>query len=230
MQYKNTTKISEKFILIWLMSALAVAANANVVTMVPEENAGPPAYSQIQGTPGPADEPYFIPHDEKWAAIPFLRDTACVPPDFNLLDFNDFTPAFPGGPPRPIICPLTVEGFAIWRNGPPPIDMVPIFSQLHGTGGVPVWFVDWNELQGVLGDGDLTLTELVSMQSLMIGYADYYKETVQPGINRPQGPGNGKIQITATGFLPDGRSFQMSVREAGVDGDSIQRHTQINIR
>jgi hypothetical protein len=69
----------------------------------------------------------------------------CIPPDFDLLNFNDFTPAFAFGLPRPFLCPLTVGGFALGKNGPPPIDFVSIFSELHGTGNVPVWFVSWPE-------------------------------------------------------------------------------------
>lgn len=200
---------------------------ANVRTSVPSENPGPPAYSHIQHAAGP--EPFFIPHTSEWAAIPFLRNTACIPPDFNLLDFNDFTPAFPGGPPRPFVCPLTVEGFALWKNGPPPIDFVPIFSQFHGSGSVPVWFVQWPELLGAVADSNLTLTELASMESLQIGFASLYQDTVLPGVNRPQGPGNGKIEINAFGFLLDGRSFQLSIREMGDDGISILRHVRIEI-
>lgn len=205
-----------------------LSALANVKTKVPEENGGPPAYSQVQavtGTPG-----YFIPHTREWAAIPFIRETSCVPPDFNLLEFNDFTPAFPGGPPRPFTCPLTVEGFAIWKNGPPPVDFVPILSQLHGLGSVPVWLVRFSELETMVEDGDLTLSELLAAESLLIGYAEFYKETVHPGTNRPQGEGNGKIEISAWGWLEDGRFFQLQVREIGDDGDSLLRHVKIHVR
>jgi hypothetical protein len=53
--------------------------------------------------------PYFF-HDDRWAAFVFLRLPSCVPADFNLLDQADFTPAFPGGPPRVFGCALTVDG------------------------------------------------------------------------------------------------------------------------
>jgi hypothetical protein len=213
-------------VLLTCISALPLLAN--VRTAIPSENPGPPAYSQIQRAIGPY--PFFIPHTDEWAAIPFLRNTACVPPNFNLLDFNDFTPAFPGGPPRPFVCPLTAEGFALWKNGPPPIDFVPIFSELHGTGSVPVWFVSWAELLAAVADDNLTLAELSAMGSLQVGYADFYNETVQPGVNRPQGPGNGKIEINALGILLDGRSFQLSIREMGDDGISLLRHARIEFR
>lgn len=216
--------VSICLIFIWMA---ALPASGNVRVEVPEENFGPPAYSLVQPAAGP--EPYFIPHTTEWGAIPFFRDTACVPPDFNLLLFNDFTPAFPDAPLRPFTCPLTVEGFAIFKNGPPPIDMAPILSQFHGTGAVSIWFVEWNELKAAADDGELTIAELLGLSSLQIGFADFYKETVQPGIHRPQGPGNGKIEINASGILLDGRLFQMHVREHGDDGVSILRHVRIEI-
>ena len=46
----------------------------------------------------------------------FYRSPDCVPADFNLLDSLDFTPAFPGGPPRPFLCELQIEGRALWHS------------------------------------------------------------------------------------------------------------------
>jgi hypothetical protein len=221
-------RLSRIILAVFFSCVFAQPLLANVRTEVPGENSGPPAYSQIQRALGP--DPFFIPHTDEWAAIPFLRNTSCIPPDFDLLNFNDFTPAFPMGPPRPFLCPLTVQGFALWKNGPPPIDFVPIFSELHGTGNVPVWFVSWPELLAATGDGNLTLLELLTMSSLQIGSADFYKETVQPGVNRPQGPGNGKIEMNGSGLLLDGRSFQFSVKEMGDDGISILRHVRIEFQ
>jgi hypothetical protein len=204
---------------------LAGSAWSNERLAVPEEDDGPPAYSQIQRTAGP--EGYFVPHTNEWAAVPFLRQTHCIPADFDLLGFVDFTPAFPGGPPRPFVCPLTVRGFALYKNGPPPVDQAPILSQFHEDGEVPVWFAAWSELHAAAADGDLTLLELMALPSLRIGYADFYKETVQPGIERPQGPGNGRIEINAAGQLMDGTGFTLQVREQGDDGVSLLRHARI---
>jgi hypothetical protein len=87
----------------------------------------------------------FLPHTEDWAVIVFYRSPACIPDDFNLLDFFDFIPAFPGGPPRAFLCDLHIEGFTLWRSLDDPF---PAEIMLHGTGAVPVWFVRWPELQG----------------------------------------------------------------------------------
>ena len=73
----------------------------------------------------------------QWAAIPFVRQPACVPAEFNLLDGLDFTPAFPGGPPRSFFCDLTVEGPAVFKNGPPPIDFAPVMPSAPGPGCCP---------------------------------------------------------------------------------------------
>src|SRR5947209_4807638 len=61
--------------------------------------------------PGP-----HVLNDGQWAVIPFYASPGCVPAAFNLLNFFDFQS----------VCPLTVHGLAIWKNGPPPIDSAPI--------------------------------------------------------------------------------------------------------
>lgn len=213
-------------VLIFIAATVASAsAWCNVRLEVPAADPGPPAYSQVQRTSGP--EQFFVPHTDEWAAIPFLRETSCIPGDFDLLDFADFTPAWIGGPPRPFVCPLTVEGFALYRNGPPPVDQAPILSQFREVAEVEIWFASWPELHAAAADGDLTVVELLALPSLRIGYADFYRETTQPGVERPQGPGNGKIEINASGHLADGTAFGLQVREQGEDGVSLLRHVRI---
>ena len=198
--------------------ATSFDAFANKRYKVPDEDIGPPFYTQLQPTLGP--EKYFIPHTSEWAAIPFLREPACVPQDFNLLSLYDIPGAF--------FCPHTVEGFAVFKNGQPPIDDAPYMHQLHAIDEVPVWFVAWPELQAAIADDDLTMPELLAMDSLQIGYAPDYKETALPGVERPQGTGNGKIEINARGYLLDGGTFSLHVLEHGDDGVSITRHVKID--
>jgi hypothetical protein len=100
----------------------------------------------------------FVFTDGQWVAIPFWRNPACVPPDFNLL--NLFDP-----PPRPFNCPLTVDGFAIWKNGPA-IDPGPELAHFRGLGSVPVWFVRWSDLQAAVAD--LESTEFSAIKSLSV--------------------------------------------------------------
>ena len=103
-------------------------------------------------------------------------------------------------------------------------------ANLHGLGAVPIWFVSWPELQVALADDVLTVPELLSLPSLQIGFASFFKETQHPGNERPQGAGNGKIQMTAYGTLTNGHTFQFQVREMGVKQQSVLRHVKIEFR
>jgi hypothetical protein len=112
-------------------------------------------------------------HDGPSAAVLFYRDPACVPEDFNLLDGQDLV-GFPDSP-RAFACPLTVDGFGIWAQGPP-VDIVPRHALTRGTGAVPVWFVAWSELESAMADDVLTMKELRSLPSLQAGYAIHFEE------------------------------------------------------
>jgi hypothetical protein len=161
--------------------------------------------------------------------VPFVRQPACVPLNFNLLDFADLTPAFPGGPPRFVLCDLTVEGHAIFKNAPPPVDPAPIQVHMQGLGAVPIWFVSTAELATALQDDVLTIAELMSLPSLRIGSAAFFELTNQPGPLR-KGLGTGKIELNATGTLAGGGSFEFRMREMGIDGESVLRHIKIAIQ
>lgn len=197
-----------------IMALLTTAAQAQIRVTVPEEDPGPPFYAAV--------ERVFVPHTDEWAAITFLRQPGCVPDDFNLLDLFDVPAAFG--------CPLTVQGHLIYKNAPPPVDDAPIQVSLHGLGAVPIWFVSWSEMQTALADDVLTVPELLSLPSLRIGSASFFKETQHPGNERPQGIDNGKIEITAHGTLTDGRIFQFQIREMGVEQQSVTRHVKIEFR
>lgn len=202
--------------LVVAVAVLSVGASlhASVRLWVPWQDPGPPFYAAIDRPPAGQ-----IFQDGEWAAIPFLRDPACVPADVNLLDGFDL-------PPRPFGCNLTVRGFVMYKNGPD--DLVPTHALLMGSGAVPVWFVRWSDLQAAIDDDLLTITELEALPSLLVGSASFFEYLQQPGAFRPQGLGNGKIESVATGTLSDGRGFQFSVREMGVDQVSTLRHVRIH--
>jgi hypothetical protein len=101
---------------------------------------------------------------------------------------------------------------------------------LRGNGAVPIWFVRWSELQSAIEDGEPYIGDLRSLPSVLIGSVSFFEFVNQIGILRPQGPGNGKIQIASSGTLNDGREFQFSVREMGVDQISTLRHVRIEFR
>jgi hypothetical protein len=69
-----------------------------------------------------------------------------------------------------------------------------------------------------------------SLPSVSIGSVSFFEFVNQIGILRPQGPGNSKIEIASSGTLNDGREFQFSVREMGVDKVSTLRHVRIEFR
>jgi hypothetical protein len=153
-------------------------------------------------------------HDGDWAVIPFYRPPTCIPSDFNLLDFFHVPNAFSCGP-------QTMKVATIWRNGPPPIDNAPIMAKGTGLGDMPVWFVSWPELEAAIADGVLTIGDLASLPSLIVGTASFYTETL-----RPHGaalvPG---ISFVARGDLEDGRSFR--VQATSNDGAGRVTNTRI---
>jgi len=219
------TSLSSIFYLA-LVLLFAGAASANVNTPFPDANPGPPFYAFLDRPPQGE-----IFQDGAWAAIVWVRNPACVPADFNLLDGADLTPAFGSfGPPRAFQCELTVHGHAIWKNGPAPIDPAPIQVTYQGNGTVPVWFAHWDELQAAIADDTLTVGELAGLPSLEVGSALFMEAVQQPGLLRPQGLGNGKIELAAFGRLVDGRFFQIEVREMGVNQVSTLRHIRIAFR
>ncbi len=190
------------------LAALIPAGQAAAATRleVPEESPGPPYYARINA-------PLRVPHTNEWAAIVFYRNPACVPSGFNLLRF------FAG--PSAFGCPLTVEGFEVWEDGPGQ-NPAPRMSQLRGTGSVPIWFVSWPQLQAAAADGVLTVGELRALPSLVIGSASRFKEMLQPS----QSNKKGKINIGARGTLADGRSFKFQFVAHGAE----VKHVAIRFR
>jgi hypothetical protein len=173
--------------------ALTTAADAAVRLAFPGESPGPPFYARAGGPW--LGEPELAPHTDDWAAIAFYRSPACVPDDFNLLEFFDVPAAFS--------CALTVDGFEIWRNGPPPLDPAPMAIQFRGLGAVPVWFVSWEDLQAAAADDMLTLPELLAIPSLRMGSASFFREELHP----TGGAQNGFLTIRAHGVTVDGQGF-----------------------
>lgn len=182
-------------VFILLTIVLSVSAQAQVLTRIPQEDPGPPFYARVERSSVHTD---IVPHTAEWAAVVFYRSPSCVPPNFNLMDLFHIPGAFS--------CQLTIDGFEIWRNGPPPIDFTPMFARFNGLGSVPVWFVSWSELRAAVADDVLTLTELENMSSLRKGRATFFREDLHP----TDGATNPEIMIDASGVLDDGwTTFQL---------------------
>lgn len=180
---------------------------------VPGDHPGNPFYAMIFNGLDRDSPHFFFPHDGGWGAAIFERELACVPPDFNLLEEFDFTPAFPGGPPRPFLCPLTVEGFSIWHNPPNPLpqDPGPIQVTNKGLGAVPVVFAPWDAIEQAMSDDVLTLPELQNLPSAAVGTAHHLQAVY---VNGPPPEDRLMNKLVAHGTLPDGRTFQIKANES----------------
>jgi len=216
----RTRNLRIALIALTLMAAGMLGGIAPAATRldVPEDTPGYPFYARIDSSVG-----LGILHTDDWAAIAFYRNTASVPPDFNLLDFFDFSLWATDTSDQ-----LTVDGFEIWDELPP-AHLAPLFTKSWGLGAVPVWFTSWPELQGAVADDELTITELASLESLRIGSATFYAENLHPVV--PPGLGGaqqGHISIDAHGYLEDGTRFQFqTVAKFGLEGPGDIKHIRI---
>lgn len=196
----------------------------NVRLVMGEDSPGPPFYSPIQQG--------WFPMTEEWAAVAWLRETHCVPDDFDIMSLFDLTilfpPDVPSPGPRPFFCPLTIGGHEIWNTNPPDPSVGPLNITAKGLGAVPIWFVRTSQLLPELADGVLTIADLESMSSLRIGYADRFTLSQQTGVARGR-PGEGKINIAATGRLEDGTTFFFQTAEGPPKKLPIA-HTRIEFR
>ncbi|MHC4550416.1 MAG: hypothetical protein ACYTEZ_16735 [Planctomycetota bacterium] len=199
------TKTAVLVVAVLTLACLAFAADR---LEFPKDFPGPPVYAEI----GPGLVAF---HTDTWAMIPFWRDPTGVPADFNLLDFFDNPGAFGA--------PLTIEGFVI-RDAP---TGPPIMAEYRGLPGMPVWFIAWPELQAAMADGMLKIGDLLAMNSLQQGVADYFHERFHP-----QGTDHPTTHVIVThGSLPDGRRFAAEFAHGRGDIVGQERvHTRIEIK
>jgi hypothetical protein len=219
MRNKKTT-IASLVILIGVAMAATtgglVAQSDPVILTSPAETPGQFSY-------GFADP--SAPSDGQWVAIDFHRDPHCPElAGFNLLMFVDV--------PNALSCPLTVDVKEWWNaadlaaaggpwQSPPwsPNFRTPSQARWLGKGNVPIYFVNLLEYVDALGDGVLTVSELESLPSLLIGRATHY-QYVQLNSGRANSfptMRDGHSQTVARGVLSDGRSFQFHRNTHGPD-------------
>ena len=151
--------------------------------------------------------------NDEWVAFIFYRDPASVPDDFNLLDFYDIA-AFG--------IPLTLEGFAIYKNQN---DLSPFQAEMKGLGGVPIWFIPKKDYTAAKEDGSLTIVELESLPSLTIGSAHFYTETLHSEGHSPMPLKN----IEASGTVEDGSQFRLKIIWVGEPSDPIVYLVKITV-
>jgi hypothetical protein len=170
---------------------LAPPAGAVDRVLVPQDSPGGPFYARI--------EQGLVHMTDDWVAVAFYRDPDCVDPGFDLLAFFDFDRI-----PEIFDCALTVHGFELWDGG-----QAPRQSRLFGNGAVPVWFFSVTDYEAALPG--LTLDEIQAMPSLVRGSAQAFEETLHP----VGGARQTMLQLSAKGWLEDGRGFRYRAAEAG---------------
>ena len=161
-------------LLLVVLCWITACAQQNPLAPSQARTAIPTLIDQSSGKPEPAGLPFYARlertfqpiHSDEWAAIVFYRQPSCVPSGFNLLDFLDI--------PRVFGCPLTVDGFQIWKD---PFPALPIQVNIAGLGAVPIWFVSWVELQAAMADDLVTIGELQGLNSLVVGSANSVPRT-----------------------------------------------------
>jgi len=174
-----------------LTAGPSLTAGGPTIRHYPGESPGPPYYALLARG--------FAPNDGDWVGIVFTRLPTCVPGGFNLL--NQFNP------PIAWNCQLTVEGEAWWHDPSVP----PAFQfRARGTGAVPVYFVRWSELETAIADDLLTIGELQSLPSLLIGSASFLQHVVH---NTNQPTNHGHETLVSRGTLEDGRTFEFRYNE-----------------
>lgn len=194
--------------LVWV-TASSLTASAAERFLIPQEQPVVPAYARFTTV----SELGFT--DRLWFVIPFYRDPACVPRNFNLLEFFDR--------PRAWECdeemPPYIEGFVI-RSEPPPAP--PEVFSVTGVEGMPVWFVGFEELQQVAEkhDGKITIRDLEKMDTIRVGVAEFYMEEIQTDANPVS-----THRIVTWGALLDGTPFLATYDHgSSTDVPKIQAH------
>lgn len=173
-----------------VLLATGPAAAGERRLLVPQQSPGGPFYARL--------ERGLVYDTGQWVIVAFYRDLACVPADFNLLDFFDA--------PRAFGCALAVHGFEVYPKaaGSPPIQ-----AKTFGNGAVPVLFVSTADFASAAADDVVTLPELLGLGSLRNGEATFFEETLHP-------LGAAKQTMTETvaeGVLYGGGSFKYHVTE-----------------
>lgn len=177
----------------------------------PVESPGIPAYARLELLVPNFD----VPNNDRWAAIVFYRDPACVPDDFNLGQF--FHLPGPGGLGA-FTCRLLVEGHEIWENGPG-TDLAPIYVRTrNAVPDLPVWFVAWDQLRPILESGQVFIGDIEALPSLVLGSARWFEEALYPN-GSAETPG---ITMRAEGILENGGRFHLGWHFANMgEEDSV---------
>jgi len=162
---------------------------------VPVESPGIPAYMRL------ADY-RFLPANDQWTVLVFYRDPACIPTDFNLLEFTHFPgPAGLGA----FACPLVVEGYDMRFASLDPTQPPEYMRMFNRSPQQPVWFVASAEFDALFERGYLHIDEIAAMPSLVRGSAWKFDEQLYPAVSNPEPA----ITMSARGRLETGQRFDL---------------------
>lgn len=167
-----------------------------VRSSIPDQDPGAPFYARIG---------FQFLETDGYIVIPFYRDPACIPADFNLLEFFHFPG--PGGPGA-FGCTSTMYGYSETEPDAPPFTF-PKHIVLEGD-AVPFYIVDADAFWGAADDGNLTIGELQSLDPITATATDY-EEDLYPRL----GTGEHYIEIKAKGHAEDGRRFSFKLKMIG---------------
>jgi hypothetical protein len=180
-------------------AALLQQGNSAILRVAfPADDPGPPFYSRVSPRPELLNQ---LLTDGAVVAIPFYRDPACVPDDFDHFDL--FHPPSEAGPGAFACTPL-VHGFYMIEQDAP---FATLPRQVNTQGPAVFWFVDHAEFMSLTVDGTLPHHRLVSdFTSLRTGVASRFNEILRPRVDTGH-----QVTITARGTLDEGGTFGFSV-------------------
>lgn len=128
-----------------------------------EQDPGPPFYARVFKWP----ETELILEVDGKVFIPFIRQLACVDPDFNLLEFFHVPDAF--------FCPLSVAGSGLIEPDAP-LGTFPAIAFAEGD-NVEMWIVEKSALDAAMANGTMTIADLDTLQPLK-GFGKYAEYNV----------------------------------------------------
>ena len=164
----------------------------------PADDPGPPFYSRVSPRPELLNQ---LLTDGTLVAIPFYRDPACVPADFDHFDL--FHPPSASGPGA-FACPTVVHGVYMIEQDAP---FATLPRQVNTQGSAVFWFVDHDEFMALTADGTLPHHRLATeFTSLRTGVASHFNEILRPRVDTGH-----QVTITARGSLDAGGSVNFGV-------------------
>jgi len=116
-----------------------------------------------------------------------------------------------------------VEGFAILEEG----SGAPVQLELRDVPGtsMPICFAAGTDFLKAFNNGSVTLRELMRMDSLLVGWTDFYQEILHP----MDASGKAVSNVVAAGLLEDGRPFYVHSEVIFLNGDVTDAQYNVTV-